>query len=110
MLLLSVSYFHLLARRRRGCRLALGQSAASFSLLGGVKPHTLDTYWAAAAGAAAVALRQVRGEEAPRRMDGKWERGGVTFKMDHNKGERRKRARCSIKGDLRGKSVPSQGE
>ena len=53
-----VSYFHLLAR------LALGQSAPSFSLLGGVKPHTLDTYWAAAAAAAAAATaaarRQVR--------------------------------------------------
>ena len=48
-----------LAHRLRHHHLAaLGQSAPSFSPLGGVKPHTLDTYWAAA-GTAAAARRQV---------------------------------------------------
>ena len=54
--------------------LALGQSAPSFSPLGGVKPHTLDTYWAAAA---AVARRQRAGERGQRRRvewQEKWEK------------------------------------
>ena len=94
--LLPVSYFHLLAHRLRRRHLAaLGQSAPSFSPLGGVKPHTLDTYWAAAAGTATAARRQVK-ERGPRRMavnsEKRW-----SFKMNHNKGEGGGRAR-QLKG------------
>ena len=41
----------------------LGQSALSLSPLGGVKPHTSDTYWAAAPPRLQVEpLRRIRGE------------------------------------------------